>query len=151
MKQFFLWEIFRIFVLVGAYNYRWLTLDRVEIILNQLKDQEALRALETFRGDDRRNSTPLITGDGFRALAKSHVCDETNRCRFDPLKVTPGSCIFVKSDMFEFFVTAVVDRIKVPYILLSHNGDISAPDGQDDAPQIRLPLYNTTTKLLEEK
>jgi hypothetical protein len=38
--------------------------------------------------------------------------------------------------MFHYFVTDVSKRIVNKYILISHNGDLSAPDGQDDAPRI---------------
>ena len=38
--------------------------------------------------------------------------------------------------MFNYFVTDVSKRITTKYILISHNGDLSAPDGQDDAPRI---------------
>jgi len=99
--------------------------------------------------NDRRNSTPFITGDGFRQMASPYICDETNRCRFETKKVTPGSCIFVKVDFMPFFGEYGVDQITVPYILITHNGDLSAPDGQNDA-GIGLPVYNTTTKLLSE-
>jgi hypothetical protein len=51
--------------------------------------------------------------------------------------------------LFSFFGSDVVQRIKVPYILISHNGDVSTPDGQNDA-RIGLAIYNTTTNLLTE-
>ena len=105
--------------------------------------------MESIHGNDRRNSTPIVTGDGFRMMSLPHVCDETNRCRFDVDKVTPGACIFVKSDCFGFFGAEVVQRIKVPYILISHNGDQSAPDGQTDA-GIGLATFNTSENLQSE-
>jgi hypothetical protein len=47
----------------------------------------------------------------------------------DPAAVKDGECIFVKTDFFEFFVKDVVNRIPGRYIIVSHNGDLSAPDG----------------------
>ena len=47
----------------------------------------------------------------------------------DPAAVKDGECVFVKTDFFEFFVRDVVNRIPGKYIIVSHNGDLSAPDG----------------------
>lgn len=54
----------------------------------------------------------------------------------DPAKVKDGDCIFVKSDMFDFFANTVAKQITSTYTVISHNGDLSTPDGQDDAPRI---------------
>ena len=76
---------------VGSVNYRWLTIEAAQTFIDELTVNEKARALEEFRGSDRRNSSPLITGDGFRGMALPHLCDETNRCRFDHEKMTPGA------------------------------------------------------------
>ena len=71
--------------------YRWLTIDAVQSFIEELSIQEQIKSSQTFRGNDRRNSSPIITGDAFRSMALPHLCDETNRCRFDPDKMTPGA------------------------------------------------------------
>jgi len=137
-------------ILVGTYtalstcSYRWLQSQHLERLQNEFSRYESERSNEVFKGNDRRNSTPFITGDGFRSIAQPHICDESNRCRYEAKLMTPGACVFVKADMFEFFGSVVVRQITVPYILISHNGDLSTPDGQNDA-ALGLPSYDTTT------
>lgn len=101
------------------------------------------------RGLDRRPSFPFITGDGFRYIA-DQICEDHNRCRMDPEGVKNNEIIFVKTDFFEFFSTYVTTRINSSYIIISHNGDLSAPDGQSDAPRIGLPQYHTSNILQSE-
>lgn len=67
-----------------------------------------------------------------------------------PEAVHDGECVFVKSDFYEFFAKEVVQRIPGRYIIVSHNGDMSAPDGQDDAPRIGMSRYVTTDILDQE-
>ena len=71
--------------------YRWLTLDAAQQLVDELTNNELAKEPPPGRGQDRRNSTPILTGDAFRFLAQPHICDETNRCRFDPAKMTPGA------------------------------------------------------------
>jgi hypothetical protein len=47
-------------------------------------------------------------------------------------------------------VRSVAPRIPGRYRLLSHNGDMSTPDGQDDAPRIGMPRYVTSDLLAQE-
>ena len=101
-------------------------------------------------GVDRRSSAPFITGDGFRDFCNPHICEEENRCRMTPESVRKGQCVFVKSDFMDYFVKNVATRIKEPYIIVVHNGDLSAPDGQSDAPRIQMSKY-TTSHLLEKE
>lgn len=61
-----------------------------------------------------------------------------------PENVKNGSCIFVKSDFFEFFATSVAQRIPGTYVIVSHNGDLSTPDGQTDAGRIQMSKYMTS-------
>jgi hypothetical protein len=68
----------------------------------------------------------------------------------EPEAVKDGECIFVKSDFFEFFATGVTSRIPGRYIIISHNGDLSAPDGQNDAARIGMKRYVTTDVLAKE-
>ena len=50
--------------------------------------------------------------------------------------------------MFNYFVTDVSKRITNRYILISHNGDLSAPDGQDDAPRIGISIVSLGSTIL---
>jgi hypothetical protein len=61
-----------------------------------------------------------------------------------PEKVKNGSCIFVKGDLYAFFARSVIPRIKGTFSVVSHNGDQSTPDGQSDAPRIRMQSYRTS-------
>lgn len=73
----------------------------------------------------RSSSAPYISGDGFRAIA-DFIFDETQK-DFNPKKVQQGDVIFVKTDdLGEFFKTKH-ERIRYPYVLVSHNGDLPIP------------------------
>eukprot|EP00605_Chrysophyceae_sp_TOSAG23-4_P000500 GSChrysophyteH1.ASY1.ANO1.561.1 assembled CDS len=67
-----------------------------------------------------------------------------------PEAVSNGSCVFIKSDMFDMFMTHVAPRIPGTYVTVAHNGDLSTPDGQTDAPRIGMPRYEAMTRVLEE-
>ena len=118
----------------------WIPKHGAEWAISEFENDEKKRSLIQFRGTDRRTATPFVSGDGFRAHCP-HACEDSNRCRMDPLLVKNGTCVFVKTDMFEFFVKEVAPRIPGSYIIVSHNGDLSAPDGQDDAPRIGMGKY----------
>ncbi len=121
----------------------------IETVIKDFEAQEFNRSQIYFRGIDRRPSTPFISGDGFRSFCQ-HVCEDHNRCRMTPEDVKNGECVFVKSDFFDFFAKHVTPRINASYIIVSHNGDLSAPDGQDDAPRIGMPRYVTSDILKSE-
>eukprot|EP01040_Poterioochromonas_malhamensis_P025215 gene25215-31392_t len=91
---------------------------------NRLEEE---RGKISWRGVDRRESSPFISGDTLRHHSQ-HICEDFNRCRMDPEAVKTGDVIFVKSDFFDFFAKQVTPRIRNPYIVVSHNGDLSAPD-----------------------
>ena len=118
----------------------WLSKETAKWAIDDFRAQEKNRSTISFKGTDRRPSTPFVSGDGFRSFC-NHICEDANRCRMDPLLVKDGECVFVKTDFFEFFVKEVANRIPGRYIIVSHNGDLSAPDGQDDAPRIGMPKY----------
>jgi hypothetical protein len=67
-----------------------------------------------------------------------------------PDRVKDGDCVFVKTDFFGFFAKDVTNRISGKYIVVSHNGDLSAPDGQNDAPRIGMPRYVASDVLARE-
>ena len=119
----------------------------LETVIKDFEEQEFNRSQQYFRGTDRRPSTPFITGDGFRSYCQ-HICEEQTRCRLSkPETVKYGECIFVKSDCFDSFVKDAIPHVNTSYIIVSHNGDLSAPDGQDDAPRIGMPKYVTSDLL----
>jgi hypothetical protein len=140
-----------IFILVLHFDLvtGWLTIESALWAVRSFAADEKNRSAITFKGTDRRTSTPFISGDGFRSFC-NHVCEDANRCRMDPLLVKDGECVFVKTDFFEFFVKEVANRIPGKYIIVSHNGDLSAPDGQDDAQRIGMPKYVVSDILAKE-
>ena len=135
--------------LIIDFSFGWMPKEAAEWAVQEFEQQEANRSKISFRGVDRRTSTPFISGDGFRTIC-NHICEDANRCRMDPAAVKDGECVFVKTDFFEFFVREVTNRIKGRYIIVSHNGDLSAPDGQDDAPRIGMPKYVVSDILARE-
>ena len=82
----------------------------------------------------RAPTWPLISGDGFRALCK-HRCEHMKRCDFATEDVQPGDCVYVA--MWDFAAggtTAYLHayektNVTVDHVLVTHNGDFSAPDG----------------------
>ncbi|HJZ23196.1 MAG TPA: hypothetical protein VJ201_01965 [Candidatus Babeliales bacterium] len=85
--------------------------------------------------NERRSSEPYITGDTFRQL--SHFVFDESAADFDPAKITKPSIIFVKNDHFfpkvykhdhlKKFFQEYHPLISHKYILITHNGDRSAP------------------------
>ena len=127
----------------------WMTKEAVEWIIKDFESQELERSKLLVRGHDHRSSEPFVTGNGFKGISH-HVCDDTNRCGMYPERVTNGQCIFVKADFFDFFVKDVIPRINSSFIIISHNGDMSTPDGQNDAPRLGYPAYVTSDLLANE-
>jgi hypothetical protein len=83
--------------------------------------REGLLSLLGLR--DRRPSFPLVTGDGFRAMADRR-CDETG-CGLSlmPAVVSPGDIVFVKADLLRYYLAVLAPRITDPHVVVSHNGD----------------------------
>lgn len=81
----------------------------------------ALLCAALLEGQDRRSSSPYISGDTFRTFCK-FAYDELGKS-FDPAKVEEGDTIFVKTDFIDEFFLLVHPQIKVRYILVSHNSD----------------------------
>ena len=129
--------------------FSWMPKEVAQWAIDDFEQHEKNRSLISFRGPDRRVSFPFISGDGFRSLC-NHIFEDHNRCRMDPAAVKDGECVFVKTDFFEFFAKDVTNRIPGRYIIISHNGDLSAPDGQNDAPRIGMPKYVASDVLAQE-
>jgi hypothetical protein len=71
----------------------------------------------------RPSSYPFIAGDTFRSIA-DHIIDETEQ-PFSPRHVKPYDIIFLKTDLAPKFFATVHSLISVPYILITHNSDLS--------------------------
>lgn len=136
---------------VIKHSNSWITHEIAEWIVSEFKKDEIQRQSKAISGPDIRSSSPFLSGNGFRSSKHvHHVCDDHNKCSMYPDRVSNGSCVFVKTDFFDFFVKDVVPRIKGSYIIISHNGDMSAPDGQNDAPRLGYPSYVTSDLLSKE-
>jgi hypothetical protein len=73
--------------------------------------------------DMRGSSYPFISGDTFRSIA-NHILDETNQT-LDPNAVQPYDIIFLKTDYAPSFFQRMHPQITNPYILITHNSDLS--------------------------
>ena len=103
---------------------------------------ERATTVETSQGFVRSSSFPYITGDGFRALCSKRCEDgdwREGHCNFHPDEVEAGECIFIPTtDLKSAFRTTnaflwafdkIRTRIRQPYVIVTHNGDRSLPDG----------------------
>jgi hypothetical protein len=108
-----------------------------ELIL-EFENQERSMPADLVYDRDRRPSFPFISGDGFRSLCK-HRCEE-NGCAFSPDDVQKGDCIFIATTNLKSLETTskfimdfskIADRIQNDFVVISHNGDLSVPDGDD--------------------
>jgi hypothetical protein len=76
----------------------------------------------------RKTSYPFISGDTFRAMAH-HVFDETTSTADWSAKIqriSNGDIVFLKTDyLCDFF--SLFTNIPNKFILITHNGDVSAP------------------------
>jgi hypothetical protein len=79
----------------------------------------------TFRPAARLSSEPYISGDTFRAHA-DFLFDETTH-QLHPKMVHAGDVIFVQVDKLGTFFGHIHPHIRYPYVLVSHNGDLSTP------------------------
>lgn len=136
-------------IFISVSNCCWLPKEVAQWAIDDFDKNEKIRNQVHFKGTDRRSSSPFITGDGFREVC-NHICEDANRCRMYPDRVVDGECVFVKTDFFDFFAKDVTSRIHGKYIIVSHNGDLSAPDGQSDAPRIGMPRYVASDILARE-
>ena len=94
-------------------------------------------------GPNRWSAAPVITGDGFRALA-DFICEPENGC--DRLDVASWvmrhgfgriPIIYVKIDIVNVFIEKVVDpwlrRLQLRFVIVTHNGDAPAPAAGHEA------------------
>jgi len=96
---------------------------------------------DIVQGKLRKGSFPFITGDGFRTFCRKR-CEQIIQgkatCNFHAKDVKSGDCIFIATtDLLSFRTTSaflhafsdVRKGIKYPYFVVTHNGDLSSPDG----------------------
>lgn len=74
----------------------------------------------------RAPSQPFISGDGFRSIA-NHVYDNTDSSLI-PEEIAFADMLFVKTDRLEQFFRDLYPHIQTPFILITHNSDMGAPD-----------------------
>ena len=80
-----------------------------------------------FSSEERRSSTPFISGDTFREYA-DHIYDETTTT-FNVENVREADVVFLKTDYdcLEKFFSRYHPLILHPYIIVTHNSDHSTP------------------------
>ncbi len=71
----------------------------------------------------RISSKPFISGDSFRGIA-NYIFDETNQT-FKAKQIKKNDIIFVKTDYIPHFFNHIHPTIQHPYILITHNSDLS--------------------------
>jgi hypothetical protein len=110
----------------------------IEELLKEFENRERSTLVDLVYGRDRRPSFPFISGDGFRSLCK-HRCEETG-CAFSPDNVEKGDCIFIATTNLQTLETTskfitdfseIIDKIRNDFVVITHNGDLSSPDGDD--------------------
>jgi len=93
-------------------------------------------------GKDRRASYPFISGDGFRAMCAYRCEDHVKHdgCIFSPEDVRPGGCVYVATTNLKTLKTTtkyliefakIAHLITQNFVVVTHNGDLSTPDGDD--------------------
>jgi hypothetical protein len=85
---------------------------------------------DVVHGKDRRASFPFISGDGFRAICEYRCEEKHDGCSFSPAEVQSGGRVYVKSDYLHAFAK-IADKIPNKFVVVTHNGDLSTPDGDD--------------------
>lgn len=76
----------------------------------------------------RPDSFPFVSGDGFRKIS-NHIYDDLEI--FDPNNVKDNDIIFVQSNKIKEYFDNIHPYIKIPYKLITHNGDESV--GEEEA------------------
>lgn len=89
---------------------------------------QQIHTTSAFIGYKKKSSAgtrDYITGDGFRKYADYII--ENSACSFNPGLIEPSSIIYVEVGSLGYFFSTVFPQIKNQIILISHNGDMSAP------------------------
>jgi len=114
---------------------------RVASIHMHSKNMRPARSHDVVQGKMKQNIFPYISGDGFRTFCRKR-CEQVIQgkasCDFHAVDVKAGDCIFIATtDLSAFRSTsaflhafsALRTDIKYPYFVVTHNGDVSSPDG----------------------
>ena len=114
------------------------------------------RAAAQVDGKDRRSSFPFITGDTFREMC-TFRCERPGwrqaSCDFKAGDIVPqkngdAPCIFIATTDLRSFRTTTAylhafdhlrSGIRYPYVLVTHNGDLSVPEGDNWHPHEKNP------------
>ena len=73
----------------------------------------------------RNSSYPYISGDTFRAFS-DYIYDETRKDQLNSVQF--GEIIFIKTDLLSMFFSSPFESIRKPFVLVSYNSDLSAPN-----------------------
>lgn len=104
---------------------------------SQLND-DSLSTFQIFfrhATSDRNSSYPFVSGDTFRALA-DHIFDETTDVSKWPDRIWEigrGDIVFVQAEkemLAKFFFNDTFNRIRHPFVLVTHNSDASVPPNE---------------------
>ena len=108
---------------------------------------------------DRRPSWPLVSGDGFRGACRHHCGAEG--CNFQPEGLWRGACVAIDTtnigtgnttaEYVQKFLKEMLPRVQHPIVLVTHNGDLSMPDGDSHLPQEPKWPHLTFSGYLEHK
>ena len=84
-----------------------------------------------IHGRNRSPSFPLISGDGFRHLC-ALKCEDPG-CNFEPEDVEEGDCIYLAAGDARYLraYRDMSEQIHKRHVVVTHNGDMSSPDGDD--------------------
>lgn len=70
----------------------------------------------------RPGSAPFVSGDSFRAIS-NHVVEKGHG--LDPTRVRKGDVVFVEAWQLSSFAESCLPRIREPFVLITHNGDLN--------------------------
>ncbi len=91
-------------------------------LVRKIKNKIYIFYIKYLKKHLRLSSKPFVSGDSFRKLS-DFVLDETST--FNPVNVSDGDLIFVKTDYIELFFKSYYSKIKKKFILITHNSDIN--------------------------
>jgi hypothetical protein len=77
----------------------------------------------------RPSSRPFVSGDSFRSLADHRVEPGSH---FIPSAVKQGEVVFVQVSEIESFATRMLPMVRKPFVLITHNGDLTIGDSFSD-------------------
>lgn len=77
----------------------------------------------------RPTSSPFVSGDSFRSIA-DHCVEPGSH--LDPSDVVHGDVVFVQSTELKSFAARLFPLISVPFVLVTHNGDLTIDDSFRD-------------------